>query len=65
MGRNRSVPTDAVLPHVVYADVAEALTWLTAAFGFVEHYRYGEPDGPVQDAQMHLGDAWIMLESAR
>lgn len=65
MVRNRSVPTDTVLPHVVYQDVAEALVWLSTAFGFVEHYRYGETDGPVQGAQMRLGDAWIMLESAR
>ena len=63
--RNRSVPTDAVLPHLVHPDVAAALAWLATTFGFAEHYRYGEPDGPVQGAQMHLGDAWIMLASAR
>jgi PhnB protein len=34
-------------------------------FGFSEHYRYGEPGGPVSGAQMHLGDAWIMLQRAR
>lgn len=65
MVRNRSVPTDTVLPHIIYQNVAEALVWLTTTFGFTEHYRYGESDGPVQGAQMHLGDAWIMLESAR
>lgn len=65
MVRNRSVPPDAVLPHIVYQDVAAALAWLTTAFGFAEHYRYGGSDGPVQGAQMHLGDAWIMLERAR
>ncbi len=36
--------------------------WLTRTFGFVEHYRYGDP---AQGAQMHLGDAWIMLSLAR
>lgn len=65
MVRNRSVPTDTVLPHLVYRDVAAALAWLTATFGFIEHYRYGDPGGPVQGAQMHLRDAWIMLERAR
>lgn len=65
MVRNRSVPADIVLPHIVYQDVAAALAWLTKAFSFTEHYRYGEPGGPVSGAQMHLGDAWIMLESAR
>jgi len=60
--KNRSVPVDTVLPHVVYQNVARAIAWLTATFGFVEHYRYGDP---VQGAQMHFGDAWIMLSSAR
>ncbi|HEY4960438.1 MAG TPA: VOC family protein [Terriglobales bacterium] len=62
MLKNRSVPTDILLPHIVYRDVASAIAWLTAAFGFVEHYRCGDP---VDGAQMHLGDAWILLASAR
>jgi uncharacterized glyoxalase superfamily protein PhnB len=62
---NRSVPTDTLLPHVVYQDIAEAIVWLTKTFGFSEHYRYGEPGGPVSGAQMHLGNAWIMLKRAR
>jgi uncharacterized glyoxalase superfamily protein PhnB len=37
---NRSVPTDAVLPHIDYRDVEEAISCLSRAFGFVEHYRY-------------------------
>ncbi len=65
MPSNRSVPTNTLLPHVVYEDVAEAIAWLTKTFGFSEHYRYGAPNGPVQGAQMHLGDAWIMIERAR
>ena len=65
MLRNRSVPTNTVLAHITYEDVAAALAWLTATFGFAEHYRYGEQDGRVGGAQMHLGDAWIMLNSAR
>jgi uncharacterized glyoxalase superfamily protein PhnB len=52
------------LPHIVYRDVAEAAAWLTKAFGFVEHYRYGDPGAP-DGAQMHLGDAWIMLRRDR
>lgn len=63
--RNRSVPADTVLPHAIYRDVAEALGWLATTFSFTEHYRYGESDGPVQGAQMRLGDAWITIESAR
>ena len=61
MIKNRSVPADTVLPHVVYKDLPAAIAWLTKTFGFVEHYRYGEPSG----AQVHLGDAWIMLNAAR
>jgi uncharacterized glyoxalase superfamily protein PhnB len=62
---NRSVPTDTVLPHVAYRDVAKAIAWLTKTFGFAEHYRYGEPGGPISGAQMYLEIAWIVLERAR
>jgi uncharacterized glyoxalase superfamily protein PhnB len=65
MLKNRSVPVDVVLPHITYQNVDAALGWLTKAFGFTEHYHYGEHGGRVQGAQMHLGDAWIMLNSAR
>jgi len=60
--KNRSVPVDTILPHVVYQDVAGAIAWLSATFGFVEHYRYGDP---AQGAQLRFGDAWIMRSSAR
>ena len=56
---NLSVPTNTVLPHVHYPDVAEAIAWLTRTFGFREHYRYGDP---VSGAQVHLGDSWVMLK---
>jgi uncharacterized glyoxalase superfamily protein PhnB len=59
---NRSVPVNTILPHVVYQNVTEAIAWLTRTFGFTEHYHYGEP---AQGAQLHLGEAWIMLKSAR
>lgn len=63
MPANRSVPADTVLPHVVYQDVARAIAWLSEAFGFVEHYRYG--GDPPSGAQVRLGGAWIMLKAAR
>ena len=62
--QNRSVPANVVLPHLVYEDVAGAIAWLTEVFGFGEHFRYGPPDAP-EGAQIHLGDAWVMLSSAR
>src|SRR5262245_51734100 len=65
MLRHRSVPTNTVLPHLTYEDVAAALAWLTATCGFAEHYRYGEHDDRLSGAQLRLGDAWIMLHSER
>ncbi|MGB7281280.1 MAG: VOC family protein [Candidatus Acidiferrum sp.] len=62
MIKNRSLPTDTVLPHVEYQDLADAIAWLGKTFGFREHYRYGEP---LSGAQMHLGNAWIMLKQAK
>lgn len=62
MIKNRSVPVDTVLPHIVYRNVTDAIAWLSKTFGFVEHYRYGEP---VSGAQMFLGKAYIMVRGAR
>lgn len=59
---NRSVPTNTVLPHIAYQDVAAAIAWLARVFGFTEHYRYGEP---VSGAQMYAAKACIMIESTR
>ncbi len=64
MLRNRSVPTDVLLPHLTYDDLAAAIDWLSTTFGFVEHYRYGDPAAP-DGAQLALGGAWIMLRRAR
>jgi uncharacterized glyoxalase superfamily protein PhnB len=58
---NRSVPTDTVLPHVIYHDVEKAIGWLGSAFGFVERYRYGNPPS---GAQVRTGNAYIMLRRA-
>jgi uncharacterized glyoxalase superfamily protein PhnB len=59
---NRSVPAETVLPHVVYASLADAIAWLERAFGFSEHYRYG--DGP-SGAQMWAGKAAIQVRQAQ
>ncbi|HKW58045.1 MAG TPA: VOC family protein [Candidatus Acidoferrum sp.] len=61
---NQSVPTKTMLAHVVYGDVAEAAAWLTKAFGFTEHYRYGDSNRP-SGMQMYLGSAVIMLQQPR
>jgi|HubBroStandDraft_6_1064221.scaffolds.fasta_scaffold05523_4 predicted enzyme related to lactoylglutathione lyase len=59
---NRSVPTDTVLPHVMYQNLSDAIAWLSKVFGCSEHYRYGDP---LSGAQVQLGKAWIMLKQAR
>ena len=49
---NRSVPPPTVVPILVYPDVRAAVTFLTAAFGFVERTRIGES----HRAQVAVGD---------
>jgi uncharacterized glyoxalase superfamily protein PhnB len=61
--RNRSVPVEVILPHVSYRNVAEAMAWLTRVFGFEEHYRYGVDSDRVSGAQMHLGEAYVMVRA--
>lgn len=62
--KNRSVPADILLPHVVYQSLPEAIAWLTRVFGFREHYRYGNTGGRIDGAQMFLGNAYIMVTGA-
>ena len=61
---NRSVPTDIMVAHIVYRDVAEAVAWLTRVFGFKEHFRYGDPNHP-NGAQMLYRDACFMIAEVR
>ena len=61
---NRSVPSNVMVAHIVYGDVAEAVAWLSQAFGFVEHYRYGDPTHP-NGAQMRFHDAVVMIAEVR
>ena len=62
MSHNRSVPTTTMLAHVTYEDILAAVAWLQDTLGFREHYRYGDP---VAGVQMHLGEAWIMVNTVR
>ena len=52
MKANRSVPPPTVVPVLVYPDVRAAVSFLTAAFGFVERTRIGES----HRAQLAVGD---------
>ena len=51
------MPVDSILPHIAYRDLEAAVAWLGKAFGFTEHYHYGEP---ISGAQMYLGRAFVM-----
>lgn len=58
------IPSDSprISPILLYDDVAAALDFLSAAFGFEEvPPRFKGEDGKVQHASMKLGDAIIML----
>lgn len=62
MIRNRSLPADSVLPHIVYHDLPQAIEWLARVFGYVEHYRYGDP---ITGSQGRIANACIMLGRSR
>lgn len=57
MKPNRSIPPPTVIPVLVYPDVRQAVTWLSAAFGFTERTRIGES----HRAQMSIGEDGAMI----
>lgn len=61
MPANPPENTPRVAPYLYYNDVAEALTWLSSAFGFKERMRMPGPDGGVMHAEMEIEDGLIML----
>lgn len=58
---NRSAPTAAVVPVLIYEDVGKAIDWLCGAFGFKERLRVGGRDGRVTHAQLSVGEGAVML----
>jgi PhnB protein len=50
-----------ITPYLLYEDVAAALEWLAAAFGFVETVRYADGEGTVTHAEMRLDDGVVFL----
>ena len=58
---NRSAPTATVVPILVYDDVARAIEWLCAAFGFTVRLRHVAGDGTVSHAQLAVAEGAIML----
>lgn len=42
MQKNRSMPTDVLIPTLGYPDVTEAVAWLTTAFGFTKRWQVAD-----------------------
>jgi uncharacterized glyoxalase superfamily protein PhnB len=53
-----------VFPELVYRSGADAVSWLTRAFGFAPTVQVPGPDGKPLHAEMRLGDSTIMLNLA-
>jgi PhnB protein len=51
----------AVIPMLAYEDGAEAIDWLTNAFGFREQARFTDDDGTVTHAELETGSGTVML----
>jgi PhnB protein len=50
-----------ITPYLLYEDVAAALDWLSAAFGFEERLRFDGADGYVNHAEMSFRGGSIMM----
>jgi uncharacterized glyoxalase superfamily protein PhnB len=61
MRTNRSVPAASVIPVLIYPDVREAVSWLCAAFGFVERLRIGEN----HRSQLTIGSGAVIVGDVR
>jgi uncharacterized glyoxalase superfamily protein PhnB len=58
---NRSIPSSAVVPVLVYPDVRAAVEWLSEAFGFAERIQIGED----HRSQMRAGDGAVIIGDVR
>ena len=61
MKANRSIPSAAVIPVLVYPDVRAAVDWLGAAFGFEERVRIGES----HRSQLRAGEGAVIVADVR
>lgn len=62
MIQNRSAPPGAIVPRLIYQDVAAAVEWLSRAFGFSERLRApAEPDGTIHHLQLGAGEGAVIL----
>lgn len=61
MKSNRSIPQAVVVPVLIYPDVREAVSWLGAAFGFIERVQIGEN----HRSQLSFGEGAIIIGDVR
>lgn len=61
MQQNRSVPTAAVVPVLIYPDVRAAVAWLEDALGFTERVQIGDD----HRAQLTYGGAGLIVADVR
>lgn len=61
MKSNRSIPNASVIPVLFYPDVREAVSWLTATFGFSERVRIGEN----HRSQLRFGEGALIVADVR
>jgi uncharacterized glyoxalase superfamily protein PhnB len=61
MKPNRSIPSAVVIPVLIYPDVREAVSWLSAAFGFEERLRIGEN----HRSQLRVGEGAVIVADVR
>ena len=61
MKTNRSIPSSAVVPILIYPDVREAVAWLSSAFGFAERLQIGES----HRSQLTFGDGAVIVGDVR
>jgi uncharacterized glyoxalase superfamily protein PhnB len=58
---NRSAPKAAVVPMLMYQNVAAAIDWLARAFGVSESLRFTDSQGRVTHAQLIIHQHEIMV----
>jgi len=61
MKPNRSIPAATVIPVLIVPDVREAVSWLSAAFGFEERLQIGES----HRSQLSVGDGAVIVADVR
>ncbi|NJO32293.1 MAG: glyoxalase [Rhodospirillales bacterium] len=57
--------TGTIIPTLRYDDAQRMVEWLCDTFGFARHLVVQDEDGGIAHAQLVLGEAMIMLGSAR